>query len=172
MIVTPVNMASSSNPFTTPFSQPGSNAALISAFEQLNALNAQTQVFDQTSAQASTSPFEGADLVNLGPQALNILNGIEGANDNTSSAVPDLTDVSTPLLPDQQQQQIAAVLSDFIDAPFNQDTFTQIQTALISEGLSPDQITVQNIMLAFNPALALFFAQGTPSEQQQQRKSA
>jgi hypothetical protein len=168
-------MASGVNAYAIPYYYPLNSTAAgttnaANAYEQLIALNEELQVPDATSASGTgaqtgaaaddTAALDSANLLNLNAQALTYLNGVNGlngANDNTALAGITGTAALTGLT-GQQQLQLTNILANNADQPFTQDTFTQIINALTAAGISPQQLTMQQVLLSYDPASLLIYA--------------
>jgi len=104
------------------------------------------------------------DTVTLSPEAQNFLSGLSSVNTGASTSNPLLAllsgstsgvgtgaDSSNFTLTNSQQQQITAILGQYANAPFTQTTFNEIQSALQSAGLGPNQLAAQDEITSFNP---------------------
>jgi hypothetical protein len=59
------------------------------------------------------------------------------------------------LLSAQQRQTIADILAKYKDAPYNQDTFNQIQDDLNAAGLGTNTLSMKDQAKSFNPLMVL-----------------
>ncbi len=140
----------------------------LEAFEQILALNAELSALDEIDADSSSSTdttddsvLLGADLVNLSPAALNLLNGV---NTGIESVPININTAANTNLTPAQQSELATILFNFQNAPLTDQTFTQIENAMVAAGLSPSQLTIDDLLLSFNPSLTLLFAEDTQAQ--------
>jgi hypothetical protein len=138
------------------------NTNAIAAYEQLLALQAEDDLLfedDNSTSSASTvddSALLSADLLNLSPAALNILNGIDNAS-ATAGTTSTLTLTGTlgqAGLTPSQQTQIAAIVAQYANQPLTQTTFTQIENALTAAGINPELVSIQQLLEAYSYAYA------------------
>jgi hypothetical protein len=87
-------------------------------------------------------------LLNLSPQTLNVLNGVQQPVDIIGATASEGNDAGYDLAP---ERQLAAILAQFANAPFNENTFIQIQNAITSAGINPDQVSLQGVLGALTP---------------------
>ncbi len=80
------------------------------------------------------------DNINLSTQAVNILNGID-----PGAGIGVVNTLTTA-----QLQQLAGIITPFINAPLTQTTLTQLQNALTAAGFNPSQLSLQTIFLSMN----------------------
>jgi hypothetical protein len=79
------------------------------------------------------------DILDLSPEALDALGG----------SIP-LAFAAGGRLTLPQQQQVAAILTQFANAPLSSQTLDGIRTALSGAGIDSQQVSVQELLLAFN----------------------
>lgn len=108
------------------------------------------QMLGQNSGTSSDSSL-GAYTLDLSPAAQSYL-----STGNLPSVVTTQGDSFT--LSDKQQQEIAAILAKYKDAPQTQDTFNQIQDDLTAAHLGPDQLALQDKIKSFNATQVLIDA--------------
>lgn len=96
-----------------------------------------------------------ASSVNLSPQAVSILNGI-----NSSAGISVGNTLTSA-----QLQQIAGIIAPFINAPLTQETLTQTQNALSTAGFNPTQLSLQTMFLSMNYLAELLPASSPDAEQ-------
>jgi hypothetical protein len=123
------------------------NIRQIAAFEQLltlNELQSSSGTPVQTQLTSNNTTLNDAVLLNLSPQALNILNGISPTSNIVNSAF--LFPASNDNLPLNQQQQLSDIFSEFGNAPLTTDTFTQLQSALLEAGINPEQTSLIGLL--------------------------
>jgi hypothetical protein len=109
--------------------------------EEITTLENDAQMLNTTETttfSSDVSLLDSASTVNLSPQAVDILNG-----SGTSITVGNT-------LTTAQLQQIAGILTPFVNQPLTQDTLTQMQNALTAAGFNPTQLSLQNIFLSQN----------------------
>ncbi len=63
-----------------------------------------------------------------------------------------------------QKQKISCIIMQYIHAPFTQNNFNKIQEDLKNQGLSPDQLAVEDHVQAFDPIEAAEILPGSPME--------
>lgn len=82
----------------------------------------------------------GASIVNLSPEALDLLAEINSANGVSNANTLSPT----------QLQQAAAIVAPFLNQPLTPALITQIQNALEAAGFSPQQVSLANLFLTIN----------------------
>lgn len=92
----------------------------------------------------SVTVLENGTELNLSVSAVTALNDIANVN-NISS---------TNALTVAQIQQAAAVIAPFVNQPLTPQLVTQMQNALIAAGFNPEQLSLQNLILSINYAIA------------------
>lgn len=92
----------------------------------------------------SITVTENGIPVNLSVAAVNSLNDITAVN-NISSA-NELTAA--------QIQQAATAIAPFLGQPLTPQVVTQIQSALVTAGFNPEQLSLQNLFISMNYAAA------------------
>lgn len=98
--------------------------------------------------------FSAAYLLDLSPEAQQYLAGSAQA----TTAVALQNDKQTFTLSKTQRAEITAILEQFRDKPFTQDTFNAIQDALTRKGLGPQQLSMIDKSTSFNPTQLLINA--------------
>lgn len=139
------------------------------AFQRLRDIaNARNYQFQQNlvASGATNVTFAESDLLNLDSQSIDVLNGVNGsvtvpqAGDKpASNANQPVAETPVSITPQQvqalapnlgldtlQRENLASIIRQFANAPFNQDTFVQIQNALVAARINPQQISLQGIL--------------------------
>jgi hypothetical protein len=102
----------------------------------------------QITAAEDTTPSisltENGTPVNISVAALNALNDVAAVN-NLSSA----NELTTA-----QIQQAATAIAPFLNQPLTPQVITQIQSALVTAGFNPEQLSLQNLFISINYAAA------------------
>src|SRR3954465_10751269 len=96
-----------------------------------NAADALLQMLSATN-NGATGSGDDAFLLDLSPQAQQILSGINGG---AFTGDPLSGFNNNFFLSGKQQDQVTAILDKYKDAPYTQDTFNQIQNDLEAAGL-------------------------------------
>ncbi len=96
------------------------------------------------SASQDETGIQTAVLLNLSPQALNILNGIGGALDATGNIT--FSGSVGANLTVQQQQSLAGIVVEFGNAPFDENTFHRMHEAIVAAGIDPNHISLQEVL--------------------------
>jgi hypothetical protein len=96
----------------------------------------------------ATSTAESAYSLDLSPDALAYIKQINGSSAGKASSYAS---VSNFTLTKDQQTTRDAIIAKYKDAPFTQDTFSQIQDDLNAAGLSPEALGKQDAIRNFNP---------------------
>jgi hypothetical protein len=181
-----INASAFVSPVTT--GGTGNSINTLKSFQLLRSLaNTQNASFrDSLLDQTYTTPSD-TELVNLSPQALDILNGIapktEKALSNINqpiaqqpvSIVPEVPlSASNFFLTQLQRENLASIIGQFANAPFNMNTFLQIQNALVAARINPQQISLQGILQqVFARALpASYFGKAEVEEQVIEQEAA
>lgn len=175
MAIDTINASSSVSPVIG--SGTGNSITDIRSYQRMRAQTvARTAEFQQqiVNDTAQSAGLADNELLSLSPQSLDLLNGIApakvevqtNANPAASAQQAGTATATTPaaqqvpqLPPDLnltsiQRENLASIISEFKDAPFNQNTFLQIQNALLNARINPQQISLQGILQqAFTGAL-------------------
>jgi hypothetical protein len=160
-----INSAGIISPVVT--ARTGNDTDNIRAFQRLRALadtrsaNFQAALFKDDDAYTN---FTNNDLLSLNSRSLDILNGIAPSTEDTlnsitqqnadqvaavqaaatvsdQSAIADVLNLTTI-----QRENLTSIINEFSSAPFSQATFLQIQNALVSANINPQQISLQAIL--------------------------
>jgi hypothetical protein len=86
---------------------------------------------------SNESLLNSASTINLSPQAIDILNGVQSVTAGSAFTSAQL-------------QQLAGILTPFVNLPLTQGVLTQIQNALTAVGFNPEQLSLQTIFLSMN----------------------
>jgi len=119
--------------------------------EQSGSNKAATTRSTATTTSASSTSATGSaasDTVSLSAEAQAYLASMQSPSASSSSF----------LLSDKQKAQIEAILAKYKDAPFTQDTYEQIQYELQQQGLSPEQLSLQEQIKSFSATQSLLDA--------------
>ena len=160
-----INSSGTVSPVVT--SRTGNDLDNIRAFQRMRALtdtrsvNFQNALFETDEAYTN---FTNNDLLSLNSQSLDILNGIapttedvlnsitqqnadqvaavQAINTTTDqSAIADVLSLTTV-----QRENLSSIINEFSNAPFSRETFIQIQNALVSANINPQQISLQALL--------------------------
>jgi hypothetical protein len=138
-----------------------SNAGTLYSYEELLALQSEEDLLaigaSSASGSANDTILNSSDLLDLSPAALNILNGIDAATataGTTNTVTLTGTINNAAPLTSAQQTQVAAIVSEFANQPVTQETFTQIENALTTAGINPEQVSLQQLLGAYEYAYA------------------
>jgi hypothetical protein len=167
-----------------------SNIGAVSTYEELLNLEEDNFTLDGASSASGSSVDAGvgsADLLNLSPEALALLNGISSGSGSAQAQAggifgTDLYGFTSPLpanatslteiiaaynsasgassasgsasspyanLTFAQQQQVATIVSQYASAPLTPATVAKINSALTNAGINPQQLSLQEIYLAY-----------------------
>lgn len=148
----------------------------------VNPTSSLLQALNATDGSSSGSADNSAFLLDLSPQAQQLLNGTNSSTDSTASLAgalsgTDGTSLASLLggggasstgslfggnsnfsLTADQKQAISNILAKYKDAPYTQATFNNIQNDLAAAGLSPSLLSMQDQAKSFDPAIVLLDA--------------
>ncbi|MDE3015699.1 MAG: hypothetical protein KGI29_02095 [Pseudomonadota bacterium] len=135
-------------------------AGLANAQQAPNATDALLQAMSSSDGGGNiSSPNSDAFLLDLSPQAQQIIGGMGGAASTGAASAADIFGGGGNfILSAQQQQQVGAILAKYKDAPYTQDTFNKIQNDLNAAGLGPSLLSLKDQTQSFDPALVLIDA--------------
>jgi len=140
--INPVTYTASVNSITARSPNP------YATYEQLLALQAENDLLETgqsaTTTGANDNVLLSSDLLSLSPAALNILNGINATTGITGTAIAASVSGATALST-AQQQQAAAIVAQYANAPATAQTFGQIETALTAAGINPEQVSIEQL---------------------------
>ncbi len=133
------------------------SAGSIAAFEKIlafrnqerQAASAKLPVADARQPAPADASLSDTALLNLSPQTLNVLNGVRQSVDITAEMAFEASNAEANVVP--TQQQLSSILAPFANAPFNDNTFIQIQDAITAAGINPEQISLQEVLNALTP---------------------
>ncbi len=148
VIFTPANNVSAANDNAAAVNN--ANFALLLADSITSASD--TGLSPDVTAATTQGDTSLLDIVDLSPDAQNILDAISG---NPTNNV-DITD--TLPLTAAQQTQVNNIFQQFEGVPFSESVFVQIETELQNAGLSPEQLLIEQALSNMQPGQTLLDA--------------
>jgi len=106
----------------------------------------------ETAGSASSGSGSSAYLLDLSPQAQQLL----GSNSASASSASGTS--TNFVLSQTQQTAIKNIIAQYKDAPLDQNTFNEIQSALQAAGLSPQTLGAEDQVQSFNSTNVLLQA--------------